>query len=140
MVFPEQDTNCRQGPNSNSQILDTLEEGMGYIPLGRTPDNFYMLFRGPFNNARCWAAAFLFFIPFGPLDQVPGDVLPYISYPTATPTPAAASATPRPPTSTPAPQCSDGIDNDGDGTIDYNPNSTSGDRDCIDAQDDNEFD
>ena len=140
MVFPEQDTNCRQGPNSNSQILDTLEEGIGYIPLGRTPDNFYMLFRGPFNNARCWAATFLFFIPFGPLDQVPGDVLPYINYPTATPTQAAGPTSTSQPTATPAPQCSDGLDNDGDGAIDYNPSSASGDRDCKDAQDDNEAD
>lgn len=40
-----------------------------------------------------------------------------------------------------APECSDGIDNDGDGRIDYAPPSivgTSGDRECTGAEDDSE--
>ncbi len=86
MVYPDQDTNCRRSPDSTSEVDDTLMKGVGYIPLGRTPDNVYMLFRGPFANARCWAPAFLFSIPFGPLTEVPASVLPYINYPTATPT------------------------------------------------------
>lgn len=127
MVYPEQDTNCRRTPDGNAQIDDTLREGVGYVPLGRTPDNLYMLFRGPFNNARCWAASFLFLIPFGPLNTVPGSVLPYINYPTPTPTPTPAAA------ATSVPECSDGIDNDGDGNIDYGR-----DKHCSSPSDDNE--
>ena len=145
MVFPDQDTNCRQGPNPTSEPHDTLLQGEGIIPLGRTPDNLYFLFRGPVTSARCWAAAFLFTIPFGPLNLVPPEVLPYINYPTPTPTPTQASgsgpsATPVPakPTATPIPQCSDGLDNDGDGGVDYNPTGRTGDRQCKDASDNNE--
>lgn len=133
MVFPEQDTNCRRSTDSNSQIQDTLKMGVGYFPLGRTPDNLFMLFRGPVTNQRCWAPAFLFLIPFGPLNQVPGDVLPYINYPTATPT---ATNVPRQPTSTSGapstPQCNDGKDNDGDGDIDGR------DKQCSSPTDNNE--
>lgn len=96
MVFPEQDTNCRQSNSSNAVILRSLEMGMGYIPLGRGPDNLWMLFL--IDGARCWAFADLFDIPFGPLPNVPAEVLPYINYPTPTPTP-----TPAPPTRTPTP-------------------------------------
>lgn len=75
-----------------------MEMGMGYIPLGRGLDNQWMLFF--IDGARCWAAAFLFDIPFGPLPDVPGEVLPYINYPTATPT---AMPPTRTPTRTPTP-------------------------------------
>lgn len=119
MVYPEQDSNCRRGPDSNTQIDATLFQGQGYTPTGRTPDNLYLLFR--INGVRCWAAAFLFDIPFGPLSGVPGTVLPYVNYPTATPTPTHVPATAAPS----APQCSDGVDNDGDGAVDYRPPSTS---------------
>jgi hypothetical protein len=146
MVFPDQDTNCRKAPDSTSEAFDTLLDGEGIIPLGRTPDNLYMFFRGPVTSVRCWAAAFLFTIPFGPLNLVPPEVLPYINYPTPTPTPTQSSgsgpsATPVPakPTATPIPQCSDGLDNDGDGGIDYNPTGgRKGDPQCKDASDNNE--
>lgn len=132
MVYPDQDTNCRRAPNDQN-IVDTLFKGVGYIPLGRTPDNQYMLLRGPASGQRCWAASFLFTIPFGPLSGVPGSVLPYINYPTATPTPTKV-----PPS---APQCSDGVDNDGDGRIDYSistSGSPTGDRQCTSASDNSE--
>jgi len=131
MVFPDQDVNCRQAPSSNSQILDTLFKGIGYMPLGRTPDNLYMLLRGPATNQRCWAPTFLFTIPFGPLSGVPGSVLPFILYPTSTPTPTNTAPTAS------TPQCSDGIDNDGDGRIDYNPTGL-GDLQCTSLSDNNE--
>jgi hypothetical protein len=128
MVYPEQDTNCRRGPSGSAEIDDTLQEGEGYTPTGRTPDNLYMLFRGPTRGVRCWAASALFDIPFGPLSGVPGSVLPYINYPTATPTPTKV------PTNTPSlPQCNDRIDNDGDGDIDYGR-----DKDCSSPTDNNE--
>lgn len=131
MVYPDQDTNCRRSTDSNSQIVDTLLQGIGYLPLGRTPDNLFMLFRGPVTNQRCWAPVFLLTIPFGPLDQVPSDLLPYINYPTATPT---ATNVPRQATSTPAaPQCNDGKDNDGDGQTDYGR-----DKQCSSPTDNNE--
>jgi hypothetical protein len=131
MVFPNQNTNCRRSTDSNSQIVDTLMEGDGYLPLGRTPDNLFMLFRGPVTNQRCWAPTFLFLIPFGPLDQVPGEVLPFINYPTATPT---STNVPKQATNTPAaPQCNDGVDNDGDGQTDYGR-----DKQCTSPTDNNE--
>lgn len=96
MVFPEQDTNCRQSNAQGAPILRTLLMGQGYIPLGRGPDNLWMLFL--VDGAHCWALASLFVIPFGPLPDVPGDVLPYINYPTATPTsiPPTFTRTPTP--------------------------------------------
>lgn len=97
MVFPERDTNCRRAPN-DAYIIDTLFMGQGYIPLGRGPDNFWMLFIGPATGLRCWSLASLFDIPFGPLPGVPGTLLPYINYPTPTPTPAPVG-----PTRTPTP-------------------------------------
>ena len=133
MVFPEQDTNCRRAPN-DGQIVDTLFMGEGYMPLGRGPDNFWMLFIGPATGVRCWAFASLFDIPFGPLPNVPGTVLPYINYPTATPTPTLV------PTHTPNPfgggqtQCSDGVDNDRDQLVDMK------DPDCSSLSDNNESD
>ena len=134
MVFPEQDTNCRQSNTQGALILRTLLMGQGYMPLGRGPDNQWMLFL--VDGARCWAFASLFDIPFGPLPNVPGTVLPYINYPTATPTPTFV-----PPTKTPTPvpsggqtQCSDGVDNDGDRLIDLK------DSDCSSATDNNEAD
>jgi hypothetical protein len=134
MVYANQNTNCRQGPSGNSLILDTLLKGIGYIPLGRTPDNLYMLFLGPANQS-CWAPVFLFTIPFGSLSGVPDSVLPLILYPTATPTPTK--------TVTPVQQCRDRIDNDGDGLIDYKPptatgGSGGGDPDCVGPNDNNE--
>ncbi|MCL5428275.1 MAG: hypothetical protein M1347_00540 [Chloroflexi bacterium] len=141
MVFPEQDTNCRRSTDSNSQIIDTLKKSVGYIPLGRTPDNLFMLFRGPVTNQRCWAPTFLFFVPFGPLNQVPGEELPDISYPTPTPIPtnvprqatSTSASQSQQPTATPStPQCSDGRDNDGDGAIDGR------DKQCSSGSDNNE--
>ena len=141
MVFPEQDTNCRRSTDSDSQIIDTLFKGIGYIPLGRTPDNLFMLFRGPVTNQRCWAPTFLFLVPFGPLNLLPGDVLPYINYPTPTPIPtnvprqatSTSGSQPQQPTATPSiPQCSDGRDNDGDGAIDGR------DKQCSSGTDNNE--
>jgi hypothetical protein len=62
---------------------------------------------------------------------VSGDVLPYINYPTATPT---ATNAPKQATSTPsAPQCNDGIDNDSDGDVDYGR-----DKHCTSLTDNNE--
>jgi hypothetical protein len=137
MVFPEQDTNCRQSNTQGAPILRTLLMGQGYMPLGRGPDNLWMLFL--IDGARCWGLASLFDIPFGPLPNVPGTVLPYINYPTATPTPTFI-----PPTRTNTPsssgggggqtQCSDNVDNDNDGAIDLK------DRDCSSLTDNNEFD
>lgn len=48
---------------------------------------------------------------------------------------ATLTPTPRPGGGTP--ECSDGIDNDGDGRIDYNPTG-SGDRECLSADDNDE--
>lgn len=49
------------------------------------------------------------------------------------PLPPPSTETPRP-----APQCSDGIDNDGDGKIDFNSAAGVGDRQCTSADDNNE--
>jgi hypothetical protein len=135
MAYPDQDTNCRQEPYGNSLVLDTLFKGIGYIPLGRTPDNQYLMFQGPASNQSCWAPVYLFTIPFGSLSGVSDGVLPPILYPTVTPTQTQ--------TVTPIQQCRDRIDNDGDGKIDYKaPTSTGGggggDPQCTGPNDNNE--
>ncbi len=134
MVYPDEDANCRRAPEDQN-IVDTLFKGVGYLPLGRTPDNLYLLFRGPLTNQRCWVPAFLLTIPFGPLSAVPSSDLPFILYPTATPTPTKTVAA--------VPQCKDGIDNDGDGKIDYKPPTAlggggGGDPQCSNLNDNDE--
>ncbi|KAA3643272.1 MAG: hypothetical protein DWQ07_22410 [Chloroflexi bacterium] len=121
---------CRTGPGSvypeiDSFVPDTIAEVLGF-----SPDGFYAQVLGPNFGEACY-------VPlseqFGSLSGDCED-LPVLSIPptptltpTFTPEPQqATTATPIPP------QCSDGIDNDGDGDIDMN------DGRCLSPQDDDE--
>ncbi len=126
-AVPPQNTNCREGNSSQFEIADTLMEGKKYTPIGRGRDNMWVLFKGPTFETKCWAYIqnLDLFINDQPvaIEDVPESLLPFVPYPptpTATPTP---TFTPEPL----RPECSDGIDNDGDGDIDL------ADGRCIDA-------
>ncbi|HEY4718705.1 MAG TPA: hypothetical protein VIH14_06800, partial [Anaerolineales bacterium] len=110
------------------------------VPLARGRDNAWVLFDGPDYDGNCWVFAenLDFFLNEEPIDlvDISEELLPFAAYPaipTPTPTP---TFTPTPnPTFTPEPfrpQCSDGIDNDGDGDIDM------ADGRCVDANDNSE--
>ena len=58
-------------------------------------------------------------------------------FPTPTPTLDPDEGSSADPTPTPAPECSDGIDNDGDGLIDYSATG-GGDRECRSPSDNDE--
>lgn len=127
VAVPVQTVNCREGNSSQYDIADTLFADTEYSPLGRGRDNLWVQFRGPVNPVRCWVYVenLTLLLNGQPteIEDVPESLLPYLAYPpTATPSPTS----PRPP------QCSDGIDNDGDGYIDLQDTS------CTDAKDDNE--
>lgn len=127
-AVPQQTANCRLGASSQFDIADTLHEGERYQPLGRGRDNLWLQFRGPVTGVRCWAFTGNLTVLLNedavPLTEVPESLLPYLAYPpTPTPVPSATAV----PT-----QCSDGLDNDGDGYIDMQ------DRECSDPSDNNE--
>jgi hypothetical protein len=136
VAIPIQDVNCREGNSNQFDITDTLFEGEEYIPQGRGFDNLWVRFAGPATNVNCWVyvenLTMLLNEVETALADIPESILPYLDYPpTATPT-----FTPEPtstPTPTPAPECSDGIDNDGDGDTDY-PN----DGRCLSPDDNSE--
>jgi hypothetical protein len=128
--------NCREGNSNQFDITDTLFEGEEYIPQGRGFDNLWVRFAGPLTNVNCWVFVQNLTLLLNEVEtalaDIPESILPYLTYPpTATPT-----FTPEPsstPTPTPAPECSDGIDNDGDGDTDY-PN----DGRCLSPDDNSE--
>jgi hypothetical protein len=150
MAHPDQDYNCREAPNGNARILDTLFEGESYELRGRDGSNNWIFLRGP-NGRLCWA--FIGSMTFthdgeeAELADIPIDWLSIILTPSATPTPSPdTSGGGSQPTVTASkvsvPQCSDGVDNDGDGAIDYvapsTTGATKGDPQCSSASDNNE--
>ncbi|MCW5874425.1 MAG: zf-HC2 domain-containing protein [Anaerolineales bacterium] len=132
-AVPLQTANCREGNSSQFDIADTLYQNERYQPIGRGTDNLWLQFRGPVTQTLCWAFVGNMTVLLNDetvaLEDVPESVLPYIAYPPA-PT-ATATLTPQP-SPTAVPQCSDGLDNDGDGYTDMT------DRECSDPSDDNE--
>jgi len=141
--IPLQNANCRLGCSATFfDIVDTLFEGEMYMPL--SGGDGWLLFRGPVANQRCWAASSLVDLQYaGESISVEdansmslfaeGPSCPAIPTATFTPIPT-ATFTPPPPTETPVPlpECSDGIDNDGDGDIDM------ADGRCLSPDDDDE--
>jgi len=133
IAIPNQNANCRLGPSSASfESVDILFMGSEYKPIGRGPDDMWLLFDGPDYAGNCWVfiEGLDLFLNHQPVEigDVPESVLPVVPYPdfpTATPTP---TFTPEPF----RPECNDGIDNDGDGDIDL------ADGRCIDANDNDE--
>ncbi|MBX3045959.1 MAG: hypothetical protein KF698_03065 [Anaerolineales bacterium] len=125
--------NCRLGPSATHfDIVDTLYAGQSYKPIGIGPDLLWLLFRGPVYGGNCWVFVQNLEITCREQTATLTDLgrcqLPVVRYP-ALPT---ATPTRVPPTATPMPQCSDGLDNDGDGYVDLQ------DRECKDASDNDE--
>jgi hypothetical protein len=150
IVIPPQDTNCRYGCSAQFfDIADTLLAGSEYLPLAMDVNQGFLLFEGPAFGERCWIYNEILDFQVGEelieFEQLPVDLLPDASCPpisTGTPTSEVTSPPPSgtSPTDTPAPslpQCSDGIDNDGDGFTDYNAFG-SGDSDCSSISDNDE--
>ncbi|MEX1071520.1 MAG: M4 family metallopeptidase [Anaerolineales bacterium] len=141
-VIPVQNANCRLGPSSTAfENVDILFMGAEYTPMAQGPDQMWLLFDGPDYDGNCWVFVESLDLFCGAAAVEIGDTSPclllverYPPFPTLTPTP---TFTPEPgePTSTPAaplPECSDGIDNDGDGDIDM------ADGRCVDPSDNDE--
>jgi hypothetical protein len=135
IAIPIQNANCRDGASNTFIIADTLFEGEGYTPIGRGFDNLWVQFVAPVNLTKCWAFIenldLLIDGVLTPIEEIAESLLPYVAYP---PTPTPSSTPTRTPTPV-RPQCSDGIDNDRDGAIDYPK-----DKDCESPGDNNEWD
>jgi hypothetical protein len=138
-AVPSQNANCREGPSATYfDIVDTLFAGRQYTAIGQGPDQLWLLFKAPESSGNCWVYVQNLELSCRgqvvSLADLRGCALPVVNYPripTPTPTP---TFTPEPVRSTPAiPQCSDGIDNDGDGRSDY-----GADRECSASNDNDE--
>jgi Zn-dependent metalloprotease len=114
-----QNGNCRMEPGTSFELLDSRPQGFQASINGRTPDSAWLRVFLPEWNANCWFAASIVTVQ-GPLDGI--TIFLY---------PPAATFTPEP-TERFVPQCSDGIDNDGDGFID------GVDRECSSPNDNDE--
>lgn len=133
MALPSQNANCRLGPSATYfDVVDTLFAGSEYTPQAQGPDGLWLLFTGPAYDGDCWALSqnLDLFCDTAPveLSDVSPCTLAVVAYPplpTLTPTP---TFTPEPP----LPQCSDGLDNDGDGNTDMR------DPQCSSTADDSE--
>lgn len=144
LAVPVQNVNCRVGNSSQFDIEDTLFEGEEYSPNARGSDNLWVRFRGPVTEVQCWVFVDnLMLLVNGedtPIEEIPETLLPFMPYP-PTPTPPPTSTfTPEPSeTAATLPECSDGIDNDGDGRIDYGSAAgRNADQECSSPSDDNE--
>ncbi|MEX2143234.1 MAG: zf-HC2 domain-containing protein [Anaerolineales bacterium] len=162
IAIPTQNVNCRAGNGSTFDIEDTLLAAQEYAPNARGFDDLWVRFSGPVTNVPCWVFVnnLDFFISEEPVDlpDIPESLLPFAAYP-PTPTPTmdedegsdpthtpaigklpTSTHTPRNtpvPSATPRPQCSDGMDNDGDGLVDFDP-AGGGDPQCRNANDNSE--
>ena len=153
-IVPLQNLNCRYFCTSQSEIADTLLEGVAYSPVGWDPVLGFLAFDGPTFGERCFAPPLSGGTPLMTLtfqgqevsaDQITDEMVATLVCPAfSTPTPTVdidegdngrETETPTPPA--PRPQCSDGIDNDGDRLIDYSATG-AGDRECRNANDNDE--
>lgn len=138
VAIPKQNANCREGNSASLfDIADTLFAGEEYTPIGRGPDNLWLAFIGPVTRVRCWVYVEPLRLLLNgnevDLAGLPETVLPFIPYPVLPSSTATEKPQPRATsTSMPLTQCSDGIDNDGDGYIDL------ADRGCSGPADDSE--
>ncbi len=137
-AVPIENANCRLGDTLQHKNVATLFMGKPYKVIAVHPQFMYVRVHEPASDVDCWVWTDLIMLGFGEKvitpeelkDHVPVILPPPVATPTFTPEPDG-------PTATPAPQCSDGIDNDGDGLIDYNPTG-AGDPQCRNANDNDE--
>lgn len=112
---------CRAGPGRGFEDLDSFLPGQTALVIGQSLDGNYWYVAGPNFGRTCTVPNDPQLVTLaGSCEERPR----FTPVPTYTPTPTA--------TSTPAPQCSDGIDNDGDGQTDL------ADRECRNANDNSE--
>lgn len=116
-----QNGNCRTNPGPDYELLDILPAGFQASINGVVPDNAWLRIFLPDWNQNCWL--------FASVVEVTGDlagvtVYQYAPPPTPTTDPDEGNGN--------LPQCSDGLDNDGDGFID------DVDRECADPNDNDE--
>jgi hypothetical protein len=156
LAIPGQDSNCRYGCSASLfDIADTLPEGQGFRPLGADFEGGFFQFSGPTFGEMCWVHESLLDLQINgvssSLDEVQASgLVEQASCPAPPPTPTPTfdpdeGSSADPPTDTPTPrppQCSDGIDNDGDGAADYGSSrdiaAGRADRECSSPSDDNE--
>jgi Zn-dependent metalloprotease len=117
-----QNGSCRTNPGADYELFDIVLAGVQVSINGRTPDNAWLRVFLPDWNQSCWLSESVVLVE-GSLDDV--TILQYAPPPTGTPDPDEGD-------NEVVTQCSDGIDNDGDGSID------DVDRECVDANDDHE--
>jgi hypothetical protein len=143
-VVAPQDTNCRASDYTASQNLATFQAGQEANVLAINPEGTHVRIQEPNFDIRCWVWLGLVDLMLGPDIIEPNDQPGLIAVvnppePTATPTDTASSTAT--PTSSSGgggtPQCSDGVDNDGDGLTDYSALG-AGDPQCTDANDNDE--
>lgn len=106
---------CRPGPGY--EPIDSFKPGQFAEVIGVSADGFYLFVNGPNFGQWCTVPRRSDYVEVQGLGC---ETLPILTLP---PTPVST------PTHTPLPQCSDGIDNDGDGQVDLV------DRQCRDAND-----
>jgi hypothetical protein len=159
VVVPLRDTNCRYGCSASFfDIADTLFEGQIYGPLAVDAQTGFFYFAGPSAGERCWVHNSLLDMQLNgasvdfqtALDSNLLALRSCPANPTSTPTP---TSTPEPSSGgggggsgsgggATAPQCSDGVDNDGDGAADYGTLAEvaagTADRQCTSTADDDE--
>lgn len=123
---------CRTGPGQVYSELDSFTPDTEADVIGISPDSSHVQVLGPNFGEAC-------FVPvearFGELDGACDDLEVAQIPPTPTHTPTFTPEPEQPTATAPAPvlpQCSDGIDNDGDGDIDMS------DGRCLSPDDDNE--
>lgn len=143
-IVPTRDINCRYYCTSQSNIADTLLEGVEYLPIGWDPTTGYLAFLGPSFGELCFAPPLaegtqLMALNVGgqaaSTDAFTADLIEIISCPlfsTPVPTLDPDEGDADEATEPSLPQCSDRVDNDNDGLVDLS------DRECRDANDDNE--
>jgi hypothetical protein len=138
LVVPNRNVNCRLGPSATLfEIDDTLMEGVEYKPLAQGPDAMWLLFEGPISKNNCWAFAENLDVvcndgQAGDLESCGLEVVDYPPLPTLSSTPTFTPEADSTEVPQQLPQCSDGLDNDGDGDIDM------ADGRCVDPNDDTE--
>jgi hypothetical protein len=149
VIIPTRNLNCRYYCTSQADIADTLLQGIEYRPIGWDAASGYLAFLGPAFGELCFAppqanGTELMGLSFAGQPVASNELSPDLIEARAcpafpTPTPTVDPDEGAEPTATPAPlpECSDGIDNDGDGRIDYNPTGR-GDAECRNAADNDE--
>jgi hypothetical protein len=118
---------CRAGPAQAFKDLDSFTPGQTASIVGQSADGFYWYVTGPNLGMVCTVPKDPKFVT---LTGEGCERMPVFTPPPPKPTAAPPSV----------PECSDGIDNDGDGRIDFVAGAAGaiGDRECTSASDNDE--